>query len=141
MLGLFDSKITKVDDDSSTDEVDESTFRGKAVTSVPEYMTTLKASYTPPTGLGGSVTWRSIGEYYISGNNNHSYEGFDVVDMTAFYTVKGDGKDGSMKLYAQINNVLDETYAEAVWYSDDDETANYAPAAGRNFGIGLTMKY
>ena len=125
LLGLFDSEITKGDNE------------GKEVTNVPDHMTTLKASYTPPTGLGGSVTWRSIGEYYTAEDNSGSYEGFDVVDMTAFYNIEGSGKDGDMKIYAQLNNVLDEAYAEAVWGAD----GNYAPAAGRNLGIGVTMKY
>ena len=129
LLGLFDSEVTKGEN------------KGKAITNVPKHMTTLKANYTPPTGLGGTLTWRSIGEYYITGTNNESYEGFDVVDMTIFYNIKGSGTDGDLKVYAQINNVLDETYAEAVWYSSDYRTANYAPAAARNFGVGLTMKF
>ena len=125
LIGLFDSEITKGE------------HEGKSVPNVPEHMTTLKASYTPPTGLGGTLTWRSIGKYYTADDNSGSYEGFDVVNMTVFYNIKGGGTDGDMKVYAQINNVLDETYAEAVWGAD----GNYAPAAARNFGVGLTMKF
>ena len=124
LLGLFDSEIKKGDND------------GREITGVPEHIATLKASYTPPGGLGGTVTWRSTGEYYITGDNSQSYEGFEVVDLTAFYNVNADGSN--MKLYIQVSNVLDEAYAEAVWYGDG---ANYAPAAGRNIGVGLTMKW
>ena len=124
LLSLFDSEVEKGDN------------AGKAVTSVPENIATLKASYTPPTGLGGTIAWRSTGKYYITGDNSQSYEGFDVVDLTAFYNV--DGENGNMKLYVQVDNVLDEVYAEAVWFGAG---ANYAPAASRNIGVGLTMKW
>jgi outer membrane receptor protein involved in Fe transport len=123
LLGLFDSEIQKGDN------------VGKSVTGVPKHTATLKASYTPTTGLGGSIAWRSTGKYYITGDNSQSYEGFEVVDLTAFFNING---GGNMKLYAQVNNVFDEAYAEAVWYGD---SANYAPAAGRNIGVGLTTKW
>lgn len=125
LLGLFDSEIQKGDNE------------GKSVTNVPEHTATLKASYAPPSGLGATAALRSTGEYYITGDNSQSYEGFEVVDLTAFYTLKSD-KDGNLKAYLQINNLLDEAYAEAVWYGD---TANYAPASGRSINIGLTMKW
>ena len=125
LLGLFDSEIEKGDNE------------GKSVTSVPEYISTIKASYASPTGFGGTIAWRSVGEYYITGDNSESYEGFDVVDLTAFYNLNSD-KEGNLKLYLQIDNLLDEAYAEAVWYGDG---ANYAPASGRSINIGLTMKW
>jgi outer membrane receptor protein involved in Fe transport len=59
-----------------------------------------------------------------------------VVQLTAFYNVNGE--DGNLKLYLQVNNALDKTYAEAVWYGD---TANYAPAAERNIGVGIMVKW
>lgn len=124
LLGLFDSEIQKGDN------------IGKAVTSVPEYTATLKASYTPPAGLGGIVALRSTGEYFITADNSQTYEGFDVLDLTVFYNINAE--DGNLKLYAQVTNLLDKAYAEAVWYGD---TANYAPASGRNFGVGLTMQW
>jgi len=129
LLGVFDSEITANAD---------AALVGKSVSSVPKQIATLKASYAPPAGLGGTVAWRSTGEYYISDDNLNTYDGFDVVDLTAFYNVKGNDEDGSMKVYAQINNLLDETYAEAVW---GGANANYAPAAARNIGVGLTVKY
>ena len=126
LLGVFDSEIEKGDN------------VGKAVTGVPKHTATLKANYAPATGLGGTITWRSTGEYYISDDNSQSYGGFDVLDLVVFYNI--DGEDGNMKLYLQANNLLDEVYAEAVWYGDDSG-ANYAPAAGRNVSVGLTMKW
>ncbi|MCC2605231.1 TonB-dependent receptor [Planctobacterium marinum] len=122
LLGVFDSEIKK------------GANPGKEITSVPQYTATLKASYSPSVGLGGSIAWRSTGEYFLTGDNSQSYAGFDVVDMTMFYHFD---HDGAVKLYAQVNNLLDETYAEAVWYGD---SGNFAPAAGRNLGVGVTIK-
>lgn len=123
LLGVFDSEIQKGEN------------LGKAVTNVPEHTATFKTSYTPPTGLGGTLAWRSTGQYYLTGDNSQSYEGFDVVDLTVFYNLD---KGSNMKLYAEVNNVLDETYAESVFYGED---ANYAPASGRNIGAGMTIKW
>ena len=122
LLGVFDSELR------------EGENRGKAVTGVPKQIATIKASYTPETGLGGTLAWRKTGEYYLTDDNSQSYDGFDVVDMTVFYNLAGETE---MKLYAQFNNLFDETYAEAVWYGSG---ANYAPAAGRNIGAGIILK-
>lgn len=128
LLGVFDSEIKASPEPTSV---------GKSVRGVPKAIATLKASYAPRIGVGGTVAWRSTGEYYLTADNSHTYEGFDVVDVSAFYTFRAD-KNRSMKWYAQVNNALDETYAEAVWYGD---TKNYAPAAPRSIGTGLTMKF
>ncbi|WP_319381529.1 TonB-dependent receptor [Thiomicrorhabdus sp.] len=129
LIGLFDSEILKSDTAANV---------GKSVTNVPKHVATFKASYAPPVGLGGSVTWRSIGEYYLTGDNSQTYGGFNVVDLTAFYNIKGSESIGNMKLYARVNNVFDEVYSEAAWYG---ATTNYAPAAPRNLGVGVTMKF
>lgn len=128
LLGLFDSEIKKNENKA---------LEGKSVTGVPEHTATLKASYTPPVAFGGSIAWRSTGKYYISDDNDESYKGFEVVDLTAFYNLASVGS--GLKWYVQVNNLLDKTYAESVWYGGD--TANYAPAAGRHVGAGLTVQW
>ncbi len=129
LLGLFDSEVRTNADTAMV---------GKSVTSVPKQTATLKASYAPLVGAGGTVAWRSTGAYYLTGDNSQQYDGFDVVDVTAFYTFNG-SESRSMKLYAEIKNLFDKTYAEAVWYGSG--TKNYSPAAQRNLGVGLAMKF
>lgn len=111
---------------------------GKTLSRIPEYTATLGAKYTAPNGLGGSINWRKTGEYYLEDTNDHTYGGYDRVDLRLFYTIKGDA-GRKYKLTFAVDNLLDEVYADSVSYSGG--TYWYAPAWPRTFWLGLSMDW
>ena len=126
---IFDSEIRSNPDAS---------LEGNEITGLPDSIATVSVEYAPPTGWGGRISWRQIGEYYLTDDNTESYEGYDLVNAGVFYKARVDG-GRTLHWYLDVNNVTDEEYAEAVWFGS--ATSNFAPAPPLNVTMGLALNY
>lgn len=111
---------------------------GKEISRVPEHVFNLGAQYNIDKGLGGRINWRQVGEYYVDADNLHSYDGYDVVNASIFYTIVADN-GGKYKISFSVDNLLDERYSDSVSYSEG--TLTYAPAWPRTYWLGVTLEW
>ncbi len=126
-LGLLDTEIRSNPDASLV---------GRQLTGVPNRTLTVALDYASPTGLGGRVHVHNVGAYQLEADNSAQYDGYTVADLTLFYDLSArSSKSG--RLFVEIENVLDERYAEAVFAGFG--TLNYAPAPPRRVTIGLAV--
>lgn len=125
---LFDSEIQSNPDAQQV---------GKEITGLPESITTISLDYKPVQGWGGNLSWRQVGEYYLTSDNSESYSGYSVVKAGVFYNTRYD-RGRSLSWHMDINNLTNEDYAEAVWFGSGK---NYAPAPPANITVGLALKY
>lgn len=132
-FGLFDSEITK--------RPNAPALEGMEIPRVPDYIANLTASYAPPSGFGGSLRWRTVGEMYVNNNNTGTYDGYDVVDLSVFYTVPR-ANGGNTRFYMDIANILDEAYADGPGGADSSTvptTYNARPPASVFFGVSMSL--
>lgn len=132
-FGLFDTEITTNPQFPAR--------VGNEIPRVPDHVANLTANYAPPSGLGGYLRWRTVGEMYVNNDNTGTYGGYDVVDLSAFYTVpKANG--GSTRFYVELSNVLDEAYADGPGGADGvtvPTTFNSRPPMGVFFGLSMSL--
>ncbi len=127
-LSVMDAKIIDNPDPS---------LEGKKVKSIPNDIFNLGFKYTFPFRVSTRVKWRHVGKYYTDDTNEHTYDGYDVVDARfTYYFAK---KDKNYTLFVEIDNVFNEHYAQSVWYSRG--TNNYAVAWPRTFWVGLQAAF
>lgn len=130
-LGFFDTEIKR--------DIANPQLEGNELNNVPDYTANLAASYSPPSGWGGSLRWRSTGSYYTSTANTAKYDGFNVIDASVFYTMPG--RDGRYaRIYMDINNLNDEVYARSVGGDDGaGGPSNFNPRPPTNVMLGFQM--
>ena len=109
---------------------------GQALTGIPARTLTASLDYTAPMGLGGRLHVHHIGPYDLESDGSVQYDGYTVTNATLFYDL-GARLAQRGRLFVQIDNVLDERYAEAVFAAFG--TLNYAPAPPRRFTVGLSI--
>ncbi len=108
---------------------------GKELTAIPSTTTNIQAMYTFESGLGGLLRFRDVGSYYISSQNDASYDGYTVAHFMAFYNFDGRAARKG-RVFFEVNNLTNEKYAESVFGSA--EAMSFAPAPITNFTFGIT---
>ncbi|MBK8162249.1 MAG: TonB-dependent receptor [Gammaproteobacteria bacterium] len=117
---------------------------GKELSSLPKHVANIGVRYSPPTGWGGSIQLRTVGEWFTNAANTITYDGYDVVNATVTYTMRHND-EGSARWYLDINNLTDEVYSENVTGGPHPTQGNvptsYSPRPPTNVmvGIALTM--
>lgn len=124
--------------DSEINEDPNPALVGKQVTGVPEYLATFTVKYAPAAGWGAMASWRSVGAYALTDDNTQSYDGYDVLNAGVFYSQRLE-QGRSLRWYLDVNNILDEAYAEAVFAGFG--TINYSPAPPLNVSTGVAMTF
>lgn len=132
-FGFFDSEIKKRPNNPA--------LEGKEIPRVPDHVANLTASYAPPSGWGGTLRWRTVGEMYVNNNNTGTYDGYDVVDATVFYTVPG-ANGRSTRWYVDFTNIFDEHYADGPGGAENSTvptTYNTRPPASVFAGVMISL--
>ncbi|MDY6971362.1 MAG: TonB-dependent receptor, partial [Thermodesulfobacteriota bacterium] len=116
---------------------EENTNDGNRVPSIPKYILKLGAEYRAPFGTAFRVWYRDTGKWYTTADNEHSYEGYEVVDLKISHTIFS-----QWDLALDVKNLFDEDYSEYVGYWTDPfgmPDNQYAGSNGIYFQV--TMKY
>lgn len=114
---------------------------GNEIPRVPDHVANLTARYAPAAGFGGSLRWRTVGKMYVNNDNTGTYGGYDVVDVSVFYTVPR-ANGGNTRFYMDISNILDEAYADGPGGADGvtvPTSYNPRPPASVYFGVSMSM--
>jgi len=116
----------------------ESTLEGKALTGIPQTIGTFDVSYVTNSGIGARYRFRDVGSYFISPDNEASYEGYTVSHLSFFYNFEGQSANAG-RLFFEIQNLFDAEYAESVFGSVDSRS--FAPAPLRNYSFGISYNF
>lgn len=108
---------------------------GNEMDRAPEWIANAEVTYRPSflKGARVSMEWQHMGEYYLDAANTQTYGGYDLLHVRLGYEVKG------IELWANIQNVTDELYANVASKSRWGHSFN--PGAARNvvFGVGYKI--
>jgi outer membrane receptor protein involved in Fe transport len=131
-FGFYDTEIKE--------NIANPTLEGNKITKVPEHVANLTAAYDPPQGFGARLRWRTVGKMYVSNDNVGTYDGYDVIDLSLFYTMPG--QDGhSTRFYIDGNNLTDEAYANGPGGQNGvDHPVTYNPMPPANVMLGVILK-
>ncbi len=112
--------------------VDDEKYANNTLSNAPEHQANARLFYLPSYLSGftlmGEVEY--ISEYWMDNENEHSYSGYTVGNIKADYTMTP-----ALQLFAKINNISDEKYAQRATFSYGKE--KYTPASPREFFAGL----
>ena len=84
---------------------------GTRVPGVPQRMTTLGLSWSPPDGLGGSATLRHVGRKAVDAANTTHHPGHATLDLGMTYSGRWDTT--RYRVYLRVDNALDRVYASS----------------------------
>jgi outer membrane cobalamin receptor len=128
VAGTFSYTETEITDNP------ENNLEGKALTGIPQTIGTLDISYVTPSGLGSRYRFRDVGSYFISPDNEASYEGYTVSHLSFFYNFNQQSSRKG-RIFLEIQNLFNARYAESVFGSVD--ARSFAPAPLRNYSLGI----
>ena len=138
-LALLDTKITKSDDPSVE--------TGNEVPFAPPVAFNLAGQYEYPVellGLNGSVFGRAeyqyVGSRFVDPENSFDLGAFDLVNLRAGWDTE------AFSIYAFVNNLFDQTYAETAFLVGDSPFTGQRVALGipgqpRTYGFGARFRF
>ncbi len=111
-------------------------YSGNEQESAPRQIGSARVNIAPPSLPRSLLTleWSRIGSYFTDQANQHKYDGHDLFNVRASY-----GVTPRIDVYAKLNNVFDERYADRVSYNAF-RGQEYAPGLPRTVYFGLSLK-
>jgi len=109
-------------------------FSGNEMEFAPNTIGNVRLTWTPV--ARGSVTaeWSHLGPYWMDAQNENEYEGHDLLNLRASYTLpSGPG------LFLKVDNVTDELYAERASFNAF-RGQELAPGLPRTFHLGVELR-
>lgn len=122
--------------DSEIEENGNPALVGKQVPAVPDETFTLNAFWRVTPAFVADTTWRRVGQGAIDAANSRFSTAYEVVDLGVSYAF---GAERAFRLYAEVDNVFDETYATAEFIIGGQDLV--APGAPRTFRVGLQADF
>ena len=99
----------------------------------PDLLVNTRLQYSLTDAIETQLEWQHVASYFTDPENANEYEGHNLFHARASYAVSD-----NMTLYARINNLLDETYAERADFTSFTG-ARYFPGRPRNFMLSATF--
>lgn len=122
--------------DSEIEENGNPALIGKQVAGVPDESFTLSATWQVVPSLALDAAWRHVGRSPTDAANTRFSAVYDVVDLGLSYTVRA---DRPFRLYVDLDNVFDETYATAEFVIAGQDLV--APGAPRTLRVGVQLDF
>lgn len=119
--------------------VNHSKYENDEMAEAPNHQLNLRAFYRPKqvSGLLLMVEGIYTSDYWMDNDHNAKYAGYKVYNLKANYQVNKE-----WRVYAKLNNLTDERYAESASYSSfGGGKEKYTPAAPRQFFVGAELKW
>lgn len=110
---------------------------GNWVPGVPKHILKIGAEYTTLFGTAFRIWYRDAGKWYTTSDNQHSYEGYEVVDLKISHSIFS-----HWNLALDVKNLFDEDYSEYVGYwTDPFGVADNQYAGSDGVYCQVTLKY
>lgn len=110
-------------------------INGNDLDTAPKTQFNTRLGYTFDQDGRVELEWQHVARYYTDPENLHDYEGHDLFNLRASYPI-----DTGLTVFARINNLLDEHYAERADYSAFGGD-RYFPGRPRNVMLSITYEY
>lgn len=105
---------------------------GNRVDTAPEWLWNLRAVWTPRPDSQVEAEWVHVGEYFADAANTARYEGHDLLNLRAGYTLRP-----GLEVFSAVRNVLDDRYAERADYAFGNY--RYFPGEPRSVAVGVRV--
>ncbi len=119
---------------SKSNYVDDVQFGDNEMASAPRKKANFRLFYTPNDALTLMAEVQYIGSYYMDDANENSYNGYTIGNIKLNYQM-----NKALKIFAKVDNITDEYYAEKADYAYG--SARYTPALPRSFYAGVEYKF
>ncbi|WP_137165882.1 TonB-dependent receptor [Salinimonas lutimaris] len=110
-------------------------IHGNDVDTAPKVQTNTRLTFLPDAHTQVALEWQHVDDYYTDPENLHEYEGHDLLNLRTAYDF-GNG----VTVFARVNNLLDERYAERADYSSFSGD-RYFPSRPRNYMLSVQYDY
>ena len=101
----------------------------------PRHVANTRLRYTPAENIIAELAWNHVGSYYTDPENQHEYDGHDIVDLRTSWDITP-----QMTVSGRINNLFDEAYAERADYTSFSGD-RYFPGRPRNYMVSLVYRW
>lgn len=107
-------------------------INGNDVDTAPRQQWNLRLNWQASEVVDAELEWAHLGRYYLEPQNQHRYNGHDLLNLRARYQLHP-----SLELSARVSNLLAEDYAERADYS----FGSYRYFVGQDRGLYLSAEY
>lgn len=109
---------------------------GNEMNSAPRQTANAILNYIPLSlpALSMEAEWQYMGSYWMDPANTQKYDGHDLVNLRASYTINND-----FEVFARVTNLLDTRWATTASISGGE--GQYAPGMPRSLFGGITMRF
>ena len=107
---------------------------GNDIDTAPQTMGTATLDWQASPALTFQFEWVHIGDYYEDPQNNHSYEGHDLLNLRSAYQLSD-----AVSLSARIMNLTDEDYAERADFSFGSDRYFVGTPASLYLGVTIDL--
>ena len=105
---------------------------GNRVDTAPEWLWNVRAVWEPTFDSQIEAEWIHVDEYFADAANTARYEGHDLLNLRARYTLRP-----GLDVFSSIRNVLDDRYAERADYAFGNY--RYFPGEPRSVSVGVRL--
>lgn len=106
--------------------------KGNFVDTAPETLGSARLLWQPAASWSMEVEWVHIGEYFLDPQNDHEYEGHDLLHL------RGDWQlSDATRVFYRLMNLTDEDYAERADFAFG--SYRYFVGTPRSFFLGINM--
>ncbi|GKT11459.1 MAG: iron complex outermembrane recepter protein [Thiomicrorhabdus sp.] len=113
----------------------DATYGDSEMAAAPNNNLNLRLFYRPSgSGLLLMAEGIFVGDYYMDHAQTTSYAGYKILNLKADYQI-----NDTWRVYAKLDNVMDERYAESATYGYGKE--KYTPGAVRQAFIGMNVDW
>ena len=110
-------------------------INGNDMDTAPRHVANTRLRYTPAENIIAELAWNHVGSYYTDPENQHEYDGHDIVDLRTSWDITP-----QMTVSGRINNLFDEAYAERADYTSFSGD-RYFPGRPRNYMVSLVYRW
>jgi outer membrane receptor protein involved in Fe transport len=111
----------------------ESIVKGAEIDTAPRWQGNLLATWRPTAHIAAELEWSHVGEYFTNAANTRRYDGHDIQNLRARWTIRPDAE-----VYAALRNLADVRYAERADFAFGVD--RYFPGEPRNVTVGLRLR-
>lgn len=110
-------------------------YSGNEMATAPRFMGNAEITYKPvfAKGLRLGLEWQHIGKYYMDAANTEYYNGYDLFNVRAGYTLRG------VELWLNATNITNQLYATTVDKYSYGKSYRQGNPRIFNIGIGYTF--
>lgn len=116
------------------DHASSGVVKGNKVDTAPEQLANVRIAWQPTNSSKLELEWLHMGEYYLDPANQHDYAGHDLLQLRGSMQL-----NNSIKLFARIENLMDEKYASRADYAFG--SYRFFGGQPRAFHIGISSSF